>query len=154
MGAVTGDCGVPEGKRKRLGGAYMRRILKMTALVMTLVLCMAGCGRYTSHYRATAFVHSNTSHSAYMRFSTFDGTMVFTLKSGEGERLRCTGTLESGIAAVYYDAGGTKTELFSVQGGGSKEADLGPLTAGKIYVIVETAGTCGEGDFRFDIEKD
>ena len=131
----------------------MKRTLKITVAAVLLILCLAGCGRYVSHYRATAFIHSNTSHSAAMTFGSFDGTMVFTLKPGEGEGLRCTGTLGSGSAAVYYDADGTKKELFSVEAGGSEEADLGPLSAGKVYVIVETDGTCREGDFRFAVEK-
>ncbi len=131
----------------------MRKILKIALPAVLLVLCLAGCGRYVSHYRATGFVHSNTSGSAYMTFSSFDGTMVFTLKSGEGGRIQCRGALGSGSTVVYYDADGTKKALFAVQGDGSEEADLGSLPGGKVYIIVETDGTCLDGDFRFAVEK-
>ena len=36
---------------------------------------MAGCGKYTSKYKAVGFVHSNESSAAFMSFYSFDGKM-------------------------------------------------------------------------------
>ena len=72
-----------------------------TAIVAAIVLLsFAGCGKYSSSYKAVAFVHSNESISAFMNFYSFDGRMVFKLKiAGEGD-LKYSAKLETGSAKL------------------------------------------------------
>ena len=132
-------------------GATVKRITALAAAVL-LLISLAGCDRYSSHYNATAFVHSNESKSAFMSFWKFEGRMVFKLKStGEGD-IRYSGSLEEGSAAVYYDYYGTKTELFTVSGGEKAESRGGYIETGTVYIIVETDGQCLNGSFDFAVE--
>ena len=122
------------------------------AVAAVLLISLTGCSGYTSSYKAVAFVHSNEPSSAFMSFYNFDGRMVFKMKSAEGGQLNYSAKLESGSATVYYDSNGTKTFLFSIAGG--EETDPGSIAvgAGTVYVLVETDGECGNGDFRFDLQ--
>ena len=87
-----------------------------------------------------------------MSFYSFDGRMVFKMKStGEGD-LTYSAKLESGSATVYYDYYGTKTELFSVSAGEEISSHGGYVEAGTVYVIVETDGECKNGDFQFSLD--
>ena len=120
--------------------------------VIICLLSLTGCGKYVSSYKAVGFVHSNTSKSAFMDFISFDGRMVFTLKSsGEGE-LKYSATLESGSAAIYYDYLDTKTELCTVNAGDAIDSNGGYIEAGTVYIIVETDGKCENGEFTFSVE--
>ena len=129
----------------------MRKI-GAAAVALLLALSLCGCGRYASHYKAVGFVHSNTAESAYMSFFSFEGRMVFRLKSDGGETLRYTAKLETGSASVYADWIGEKRELLSV-GAGDDCGDAVTTDAGTVYIIVETDGPCKNGDFRFSIEE-
>lgn len=118
-----------------------------------LIVMLTGCGKYTSGYNAVGFVHSSDSDSAFMNFYSFKGRMVFKLKSsGEGE-LKYTAKLESGNAAVYYDFFGTKQELFSIYSEEELDSHGGYVEAGTVYIIVETDGTCKNGEFRFSLSR-
>ena len=129
----------------------LRRGLKAASLLL-LALCLTGCGKYVSGYRATLLVRSNTARSAFMEFHTFEGRMVFRLKAREGmDRLRVTADLTSGSAAVYADDG-TKQTLFTLTGGEAVEETFGPFESGTLYLIVETDGGCRDGSVRFDLE--
>ena len=120
-------------------------------IVCLMLLSMTSCGKYTSKYKAVGFVHSNESSTAFMSFYSFDGKMVFKLKStGDGD-LKYSAKLESGNAVVYYDYYGTKTELFSVSSGDEMESHGGYVEAGTVYVIVETSTECRNGDFHFSL---
>lgn len=128
----------------------MKKIIAVTLAGIPLLLS-AGCGRYTSRYNAVGFVHSNESTAAFMTFYSFDGRMVFKMKSaGEGD-LTYTAKLESGSARVYYDYYGSKTELFSVNAGEEIQSHGGYVEAGTVYVIVETDEKCQNGDFHFSL---
>ena len=130
--------------------------MKKTVILLVsamLVLSLAGCGRYVSSYKALGFVHSNESASAYMSFHSFEGRMVFKLKSsGEGD-LKYTARLESGSAVVYYDYYGTRQELFSISGGEEADSHGGYVEAGTVTIIVETDGSCQNGEFRFSLDE-
>ena len=129
----------------------IKKMIALTVAVMTL-LALTSCSAYQSHYRAVGFVHSNESASSFMRFFSFDGRMVFKMKSaGEGD-LTYSAKLESGSATVYYDYHGVKTELFSVSAGEEIRSHGGYVEAGTVYVIVETNGECQNGDFQFSLE--
>ena len=130
--------------------------MKKTVILLVsamLVLSLAGCGRYVSSYKALGFVHSNKSDSAYMSFASFEGRMVFRLKSsGEGD-LKYSARLESGSAVVYYDFYGNRQELFSISGGEEADSRGGYVEAGTVYIIVETDGSCQNGEFRFSLDE-
>ncbi len=117
------------------------------------LLILSGCSPYRSHYRAIAFVHSNTSDRAYMSFLSFDGTMVFRLncKSVSGARIVYSAGLEDGSAEVFLDNGGEKTGLFSLSSGDELNGSFGELKKGPVYIIVETDGECTDGDLSFEI---
>lgn len=117
-----------------------------------ILFSLAGCSKYSSKYKAVGFVHSNESSSAYMDFSSFDGRMVFKLKStGEGD-LNYSAKLESGSAIVYYDFYGNKEELFSVSSGNEINSHGGYVETGTVYIIIETNGECQNGEFRFSLD--
>lgn len=125
-------------------------------LLLTLIIVafgMTGCSKYASHYNAVAHIHSNDSDSASTSFSKLDGTEVFKLKckSDETARIQYSGELEDGSLTVYYDCGGTKAELFSVQSGDEIHAYSDPLTADTVYVIIETSEKCQNGEFTFEL---
>ena len=117
--------------------------------VMSFILC--GCSGYTSSYKAMVLVQSNTKDSAFMSFSTFEGTIVFKLKAKTGAKLSYSAKLSEGSAKVYCDTDGTKKELFDVASGEEISAELDDLGSGTVYIIVETDGKCEEGDMHFDI---
>jgi len=130
----------------------MKKIVILLVSAM-LALFLAGCGKYVSSYKALGFVHSNKSDSAYMSFASFEGRMVFRLKSsGEGD-LKYSARLESGSAVVYYDFYGDKQELFSISGGEEADSRGGYVEAGTVYIIVETDGSCQNGEFRFSLDE-
>ena len=117
-----------------------------------MILSLAGCSKYSSKYKAVGFVHSNESMSAFMSFYSFDGQMVFKLKSaGEGD-LKYSAKLESGNATVYYDYLGTKSELFSISSGDETDSHGGYIETGTVYIIVETNGECRNGQFQFSLD--
>ena len=120
-------------------------------ILAALLLC--SCDKYQSHYNAVGFVHSNTSSSAYMSFSSFDGTISFKLKCGEGERIQYSAVLGEGSATVYYDCDGKKKLLFLIGAGEEVFDFVRPSETGSIYIIVETDGKCEEGKLKFDVEE-
>lgn len=126
----------------------------LIATVMALLLLsLSGCNGYTSNYKAVAFVHTNTTKSASMSFSSFEGSMVFQLKcESADEKINYSAKLENGSAKVFYDCNGTKTELFSVNSGDDISEIGGVLQKGTVYIIVEMSGVGQEGHFNFDIK--
>jgi hypothetical protein len=127
---------------------------KVFAVIVAAILLLSftGCGKYSSRYKAVAFVHSNGSASAFMNFYSFDGRMVFKLKSaGEGD-LKYSAKLETGSATVYYDYYGTRTELVSISSGDELDSHGGYIEAGTVYIVVETNGECRNGEFHFSLD--
>ncbi len=127
---------------------------KTVLLILSLMILLfpTGCTTYSSSYKAIGFVHSNTSDHAEMSFYSFEGKMVFRLKSaGEGD-LKFKANLESGTATVYYDYNGIKSELFSIGPGEELDSHGGYVESGTVYIIVETDGKCMNGDFSFSLD--
>ena len=131
----------------------MTIIKKLLPALAASLLCLTGCGKYSSHYNAVAFVHSNLSDSAYMDFGSFDGTMVFTLDNEKGSegKLRCSASLASGSAEVWCDRSGTKEKLFSLRAGDDIPSLEFTLSEEDVYVIVETRGECTDGKLEFGL---
>ena len=133
----------------------MKRIgsLLLALIFIVCALCSVGCSKYVSRYRAVLFVHSNESDSAFMEFYSFEGMMVFRMRATDAsQRLRYSAKLETGSAAVYYDCGGTKTELFALRAGDEIDSSVSLGQTGTVYVIIETDGECRNGALHFDIE--
>ena len=128
----------------------MKKFTGKFLAVILMLLCLTGCSEYTSSYKAVGFVHSNTSKSAMMSFYSFDGRMVFKIKSSG--TVTCSGALESGNATVYYGNKDTKKELFTIKAGEEIEAHSEDVESGTIYIIVETDGKCTNGSFDFKAE--
>ena len=134
----------------------MKKNYKMWIITVMLIgtLCLTGCAKYISSWSATMYVHSNTSHSAYMNFGTLNGTEVQTLKCKEETgTLKYSAKLEIGSATVYIDYDGEKKELFKIGAGEEIEDSFDGLKEGKVYIIVETDGKCEEGKCEFEIEE-
>ena len=133
----------------------MKKLSKVIlVLVMVLAsLCFTGCGKYRSSWSASAYVHSNTSSSAYMNFWTFKGTQVHTMKcKNESGTLTYSGKLEKGNAVIYVDYDGVKKELFRISDGEEVNSSINDLEKGTVYVIFETEGKCENGEFEFNLE--
>ncbi len=122
-------------------------------ILFMLLLCISGCGRYRSGYKAVGLVTSESSGNGFINFYSFDGARVFKLnnKKGSDGQLFYSAKLEEGSAAVFYDNGGGKTELFAIHGGEETDAVFTLPGSGTVYVIIETQGKCQNGEFRFEI---
>lgn len=126
----------------------------IAVFAVVAILALTACSSYTSHYKAVAFVHTNTAKNAEMSFSSFKGTMVFKLKiAGGEEKITCSASLGEGSAKVYYDCGGAKKELFSVDSENDEDGTLRGLSGGTVYIIVEAADTCRQGKLKFTVEN-
>ena len=133
----------------------MKKTLSFLLILLILSASLSGCVRYSSHYQAVGFVHSNESRSAFMSFYTFDGRMVFKLKCSDAssQQLRYTAKLESGTAVLSCDCGAGQQALCTVASGDEADAVFAPLREGTVYILVETDGKCQNGDFRFELES-
>ncbi len=130
----------------------MKKALSI-CLILLLLLALPACGKYVNSYSAVGFVHSNSAKSAFMSFLSFKGRMVFRLSSSAEGDITYSASLESGHATVYYDSHGSKLELFSIEGGQQLDSHGGYIESGTVYIIVETDGSCTNGDFKFSIGK-
>ncbi len=129
----------------------MKRTVSLIAAFIILLL-LAGCGKYTSSYKAVGFVHTNNPSSAAMSFLSFEGRMVFRLKSsGEGD-LKYKARLGSGTATVCYEYRGIRSELFSIGPGEEIDSRGGYIESGTVYIIMETDGKCADGEFSIRTE--
>ncbi len=127
--------------------------LFITVVMALSLLTLSGCGKYTSHYKAVAFVHTNTTKKASMSFSSFEGTMVFKLKcESDDKKINYSAKLENGSATVFYDCNGTKTELFSINSGNDITEIGGVLQKGTVYIIIETSEVAEDGCFNFEVK--
>ena len=131
-----------------------RHIIILAAVILLLSVMLGGCSGYSSHFKAVALVHSNTSSSAYMSFYEFSGTLVFRMKckDPEGGILRYTAKLESGSIQVYCDKNGSKDLIVSIEPQSRVIEGSVKVPQGKIYVIVESNDKSSNGSLTFDIE--
>ena len=131
----------------------MKKVLCILFTMLLLTFSLAGCSQYVSHYNAVGLVRSKESDSAWMSFIGFEGTEVFKLKckSEDQAEIVYSGELEEGSLTVYYDCGGTKKELFSLQSGENIQSAGGELPEDTIYIIVETSERCCNGNLSFKV---
>ena len=133
----------------------MKKVCFVLVLVFALfVLC--SCGGYVKSYSATILITSNHGDEASMEFDTFRGSYNFKLKR-EGtatHTLDLDASLAEGEMNVYIGVGGEKELLLTVEGGESYDETI--MLDGKydnekaIYIILETADKCVDGDFAFE----
>ena len=129
----------------------MKKILVM--LFAVAMLAAAGCGKYTSSWNATMMIQSAQKTKSSMKFSTFEGKMVYKLKCDDpSKKIVATATLGSGKATVYYDYDDNKEEFFKVSDGDVVEYTHEGLKEGTVYIIIESDGKCINGNFSFSIE--
>jgi hypothetical protein len=118
-------------------------------------LLLSSCSPFVSHWSATIFVHSNTSHHAMMDFAEFEGLMVFNL-SAEAEDhsvLKYSLTLDEGAFNISYAY--SKEEIYELKkiGAGVKIEDFVEALPklGDVYLLVESVGKAKHGSFEFDL---
>lgn len=127
-----------------------KNIVIILAAVLLCLACLSGCRGYVSHYNAFGLVTNNTSRSAYVKFGSLSGTLTFQLKAEEGDgTIVYSGSLGSGSISVYYDCGGVKELLFKANAGETVDSEGGRIVPGTVCLVVETEGTCRNGEFRF-----
>lgn len=132
----------------------MRKKLAVLIIAVMMGVLLTACGKYTSSYKATILVTTNHSDEASMSFSTFTGTKVFKVKSGDdGTVLKCKASLSEGSATVYYDYDGTKRELCTLNSGEAFNESIDIEANSTIYIIVETNGKAEEGRFEFGVDN-
>ena len=52
----------------------MKKVIVILFVVAFVIIGLCGCSKYTSHYFAVGFVHSNDQDSASMSFFEFEGS--------------------------------------------------------------------------------
>ena len=121
----------------------MKKIISCI-MVISLLITLCSCGKYTSSYKAIGLVRSNTSHSCKASFLSLEGQLVFKIKksdTGEAEGdIRYSIQVDEGEIRLYYDIYGTKEELARVKAGESVDACGGYVESGKpVYIIIEAS---------------
>ena len=126
----------------------------LVLIVMLFMLC--SCGGYVKSYSATILITSGHGNEASMKFDTFKGSYNFKLKrDGAAEHtLDFDASLGEGEMNVYIGVGGEKELLLTVKGGESYDEkitlDEKYDNENTIYIILESAGKCADGDFESD----
>jgi len=126
----------------------------LTLIVMLFMLC--SCGGYVNSYSAFMLITSGHGDEASMKFDTFKGTYNFKLKrDGNPEHtLDLDASLGEGDMNVYIGVDGEKELLLTVKGGESYDEtitlDEKYDDEKTIYIILESAGKCVDGDFEFE----
>ena len=133
----------------------MKKISILLVLIVTLCM-LCGCSGYVKSYSATILITSNHGDEASMKFDTFKGTYNFKLKrDGNAEHtLDFESSLAEGELNVYIGVNGEKELLRTVKCGESfdETITLDDKYDNKktIYIILESAGKCVDGNFEFE----
>ena len=133
----------------------MKKSCAVLALILILFM-LCSCGGYIKSYAATILITSGYGDEASMKFDTFKGTYNFKLKrDGSPEHtLDFDASLRDGEMNIYIGVAGEKELLLTVKGGESYDETI-TLTKEydnekTIYIILESAGKCVDGDFAFE----
>jgi len=132
----------------------MKKFCFMLALILTLVM-LCGCGGYVKSYSATIMITSCLGDEASMGFDTFTGTYHFKLRKDDAaaHTLGLQASLVEGELDIYIGVDGEKELLRTVKGGDSFDETI-TLDAKydnerSVYIILESAGKCVDGEFAF-----
>ena len=133
----------------------MKKACFILALILTLTM-LCSCNKYVNNYSATILITSCFGDEASMKFGTFKGTYNFKLKRDNSAEhtLGFEASLAEGEMNIYIGVNGEKELIHTVKGGESYDKTI-TLDAKydnekAIYVILETAGKCSDGDFEFE----
>ena len=132
----------------------MKKVCFVLVLIITVVM-LCSCGGYVKSYSATTLITSCQGNEASMEFDTFQGSYNVKLKTdGNPEHtLDLDASLGEGEMNVYIGVDGEKELLLTVKGGESYDETItldDKFDNEKtIYIILESAGTCVDGDFSF-----
>ncbi len=118
----------------------MKRIIS-SIILLSLIISLSSCGKYTSSYKAIGLIRNQTSHSCYASFHSLEGQLVFKIKksdSGKEGDISYSIQVDEGEIRLYYDIYGTKEELANVKAGETVENGGGYVEGGKsVYIIIE-----------------
>ena len=133
----------------------MKKFCFVLALILMLVM-LCGCGGYVKSYSATIMITSCLGDEASMGFDTFKGTYHFKLRRDDtsAHTLDLEASLAEGEMNIYIGVDGEKELLRTVKGGDSFDETI-TLDAKydnerSVYIILESAGKCVDGDFEFE----
>lgn len=133
----------------------MKKACFALALIFTLLM-LCGCKGYVKSYAATILITSDHGDEASMKFDSFKGSYHFKLKrDGNPEHtLELEASLGEGEMNVYIGIGSEKELLLTVKGGEAYDEkitlDEKYDNENTIYIILESAGKCADGDFEFE----
>ena len=132
-----------------------KRHLLLVCLMACMMFGLIGCSKYPSSFSTVLCVSNNDSNSAFINFSSFEGTKSFKLKckNEDGGILKYSAELEEGSAIIYVDVANSKEELCHVSAGEKVEDTMELAGKGTIYIILESEVKCKGGKFDFEIEN-
>ena len=113
-------------------------------MMLSLLITLCSCSKYTSSYKAIGLVRSNTSHSCEASFHSLEGQLVFKIKktdsgTAEGD-ISYSIQIDEGEIRLYYHIYGTREELAQVKAGESVDDHGGYVESGKpVYIIIEAS---------------
>ena len=111
-------------------------------MMLSFLITLCSCNKYTSSYKAIGLVRKQTSHSCDASFHSLEGQLVFKIKksaSGEGD-ISYSVQVDEGEIRLYYDIYGAKEELAQVKAGESVDDYGGYVESGKsVYIIIEAS---------------
>ena len=122
----------------------MKRIIKTIiafVIILSVILPLMSCGKYTSSYRAMGLIKNQTSHSLTVSFSSLEGQLVFKIKRTDKGRegdIKYYAAIEGGELSLHYDIYGTKDALAHISGGETVNSRGGYVESGRnVYIIIE-----------------
>lgn len=118
----------------------MKRILSAVILI-SLLISLCSCDKYTNSFHAIGLVRSNTSHSCETSFLSLKGQLAFKIRKteagAEGD-ISYSIAVDEGEIHLYYDIYGVKEQLAEVKAGESIDSRGGYVEGGKtVYIIIE-----------------
>ena len=118
----------------------MKRFVSLTT-ILSLLLLLCSCGKYTSSYKAFLLVRNQTSHGCEASFQSLEGRLVFKIKKsdkGADGDIRYRVQADEGEIYIYYDSLGVKEELVHAKAGETIENAGGYVMGGRsVYIIIE-----------------
>ena len=136
----------------------MKKLCCCVLVLLIAIVTLTACGEYTNNYSAAIMTTKSGKNEASMEFDSFEGTYNLKIKNTiEAETLSFgyKGSLAEGEINVYIGVDGEKELLFTIKGGekvkNSILLDEKYNNKKTIYVIVESAEKCTDGNFEFSM---